>query len=189
MISIASLWLPILLSAIFVFMASSVIHMVLSVWHKNDFRHVPDEDAAMSALGSLGLEPGDYLFPHAGSSTEVMRSEAFLEKVNRGPIGILTIMPAKAWTNMAPQMTQWFVYAVVVAGVAAYVGTRTLGAGAEYLHVFQITGTVAFSCYAMALPQRSIWWHQNWATTARSMLDGFVYACLTAGAFAWLWPQ
>lgn len=189
MVSIPSLWLPILLGGVFVFVASSVIHMALTAWHKNDFRHLPDEDAGMSAIGSLGLSPGDYLFPHTGGGTEAMRSEEFQNKVKQGPIGIMTIMPASAWLNMGPQLATWFVYCLAVSLVAAYVAGIALAPGADYLSVFQITGTVAFACYSMSLPQRSIWWHQSWGTTARSMIDGLVYACVTAGAFGWLWPS
>ena len=136
-----------------------------------------------------GLEPGDYLFPHTGGGTEAMRSEEFQNKVKEGPIGIMTIMPASAWLNMGPQLSQWFAYTIVVSVITAYIGGRTLAPGADYLAVFQITGTVAFAAYAMAVPQRSIWWHQNWGTTMRSMIDGLVYASVTAGAFGWLWPS
>ena len=36
MVGLAALWLPILLSAVIVFVASSLIHMV-SGWHKSDY--------------------------------------------------------------------------------------------------------------------------------------------------------
>jgi len=189
MISFPALWLPILLSAVFVFITSSVIHMVLTAWHKNDLRALPDEDAGQAAIRTLGLEPGDYLFPHTGGGTEAMRSEAFLKKVNEGPIGLMTIMPASAWLNMGPQMAQWFAYTVLISVNTAYIAGISLGPGADYLSVFQITGAVAFASYALALPQRSIWWHQNWGMTLRSMVDALAYACVTAGAFGWLWPS
>ena len=186
MVSIPSLWLPILLAAVFVFVGSSVIHMLLS-YHKNDFAQVPDEDAVMDALRPFGIPAGDYVIPWAGGS-EHLKSEAFKAKVEKGPVAVMTVYRPGDFFNMGPQLTQWFVYCIVVAIFAAYVGTRTLGAGAEYLEVFRITGTVAFGCYAMALPQRAIWWKQRWSSTLKSMWDGLVYACLTAGAFGWLWP-
>jgi len=43
MVSIISLWLPILLSAVAVFLVSSVIHMVFQ-YHKTDFKKIPSED-------------------------------------------------------------------------------------------------------------------------------------------------
>ncbi|HEX7420299.1 MAG TPA: hypothetical protein VF505_10460 [Thermoanaerobaculia bacterium] len=36
MTALTALWLPILLSALFVFIVSSIIHMA-PLWHKNDF--------------------------------------------------------------------------------------------------------------------------------------------------------
>jgi len=186
MIPLVSLWLPILLSAVFVFVGSSVIHMFLN-WHKNDFSAVPDEDGTMDALRPFALPAGDYIIPFAGGSDH-LRSDEFKAKVEKGPVAVMTVFGPGDFFNMGPQLAQWFAYSVVVAVFAAYVATRTLSVGADYLEVYRIVGTVTFACYAMALPQRSIWWKQGWASTLRSMADGFVYACLTAGAFGWLWP-
>lgn len=186
MISIPSLWLPIVIAGVLVFAASSVIHMFLT-YHKNDLKSVPDETGVMDALRPFNIPPGDYSLPHAGS-TEALKSDAFRAKVEQGPVAFMTVRPAGALFNMGPQLMTWFGYCLVVAIVAAYVGGRTLGAGADYLAVFRLTGTVAFACYAMALPQRSIWFGQGWGATLRSMFDGLIYSMLTAGAFGWLWP-
>jgi hypothetical protein len=186
MVSILSLWAPILVAAVLVFVASSIMHMLLK-YHQNDFQKVPDEDGVMDALRPFGLTPGDYLFPFAGG-TDAMKSEEFLAKVDKGPIASVTIFPKDAWTNMTGVLVQWFLYSLVVAVVAAYLSGRMLGPGAEYLSVFRVTGTVAFCCYAMSLPQASIWFKKNWATTGRAMFDGLIYSLLTAGAFGWLWP-
>ena len=53
MTELAALWLPILLGAVFVFVASSIIHMG-PLWHRNDFPQLPDEDKARAAIGALG---------------------------------------------------------------------------------------------------------------------------------------
>jgi hypothetical protein len=187
MVPILSLWAPILLAAVLVFVASSVIHMFLG-YHANDFGKVPDEDGVMDALGAFDIPPGDYVLPHAGS-TEVMNSDEYKAKVEKGPVAFFTRLPKEAMTNMGPSLLQWFVYCLVVGTIAAYLGGRMLGPGAPYLSVFQVTGTTAFCAFALALPQRSIWYKQKWSTTLKSMFDGFVYACLTAGAFGWLWPS
>ena len=59
MVSIASLGLPVLLSAVFVFIASSIIHMALT-YHKTDKRPLPDEAKVMDALRpfKIWLYPG-----------------------------------------------------------------------------------------------------------------------------------
>lgn len=186
LVSIPSLWAPIVLAAALVFLASAAIHMFLG-YHANDFRAVPDEDGVMAALRPFGLTPGDYLFPFA-SGADTRASEGFRAKAEKGPVGYMTVLPPSTFFNMAPQFIQWFAYCLVVGVVSAYVAGRTLGPGEEYLVVFRLTGTVAFACYALALPQRSIWYSQSWSVTAKSMFDGLVYALLTAGAFGWLWP-
>ena len=53
-----SLWLPIVLSAVFVFVLSSVIHMALP-WHKGDFKKMPDEEKVRAALKPFDVTPGD----------------------------------------------------------------------------------------------------------------------------------
>ena len=97
-------------------------------------------------------------------------------------------MKAGGSMNMGAQLSQWFLYSVVVSVFAAYVTGRVLSADAHYLQVFRVAGTTTFLGYTMALPQFSIWYNRNWGTTLRSMFDGLIYALLTAGTFGWLWP-
>ena len=185
-IPITSLWLPILIAGVLVFVVSSAIHMLLP-YHRTDFSAVPQEDAVMDALDPFDIPPGDYVIPHA-SGPEAMRSDEFRAKVARGPVAFFTVLPPGAMTSMASQLTQWFAYTLLVGIVSAYVAGRMLDAGADYLDVFRLTGTVAFASYSMGLMQRSIWYSQRWSSTLKSMFDGLVYASLTAGAFGWLWP-
>ena len=98
MVPLPSLWLPILLSGVFVFVGSSVIHMFLS-YHKNDFRKLPDEDAAMNALRPLSIPPGDYVMPYAGGS-EHLKSDAFKAKVEKGPVAVMTVYAPGDFFNM-----------------------------------------------------------------------------------------
>lgn len=62
MISIPDLWMPIVLSAVFVFVVSSVLHMALK-YHQADYKAIPDEGSALAELGKAGLPPGYYNFP------------------------------------------------------------------------------------------------------------------------------
>lgn len=52
MVSLTSLWLPILVSAVIVFVASSIIHMVLP-YHRSDMRKLAQEDEVLAALRRL----------------------------------------------------------------------------------------------------------------------------------------
>ena len=186
MVSIVSLAIPILLSAVFVFIASSIIHMVLK-YHQNDFKAVPNEDALLDAFRQSKVAPGDYCMPYAGSM-EAMKSMEFCDKFAKGPVVTMTVS-AGGPLHMGSQLMQWFLYSVVISIFTAYLTGRVLPAGANYLDVFRVAGTVAFMGYAMALPPFSFWYKRNWGTTFRSMADGLIYSLLTAGAFGWLWPQ
>ena len=185
MVGITSLWIPILLSAVLVFIVSSIIHMLLP-YHRSDFGKVPSEDEVMAALREFDIPPGDYVIPCAGSP-EVMRSPEFTEKATQGPVAFLTVMPSGP-PAMGGSLVQWFIYSVVVGGFAAYIAGRALGPEAPYLAVFRFVGTAAFGAYALALLQNSIWYKRNWGSTLKSVFDGLIYASVTAGVFGWLWP-
>lgn len=186
MVPMTSLWIPILLSAVIVFVVSSIIHMVLP-YHRSDLRTVPKEDEMMDALRRFDLPPGDYAVPHGGSP-EGMKKPEFIEKMKKGPIALLTIAPGAA-PSMGRSLTLWFLYSVLVSFFAAYIAGRALGPGASYLAVFRFVGSVAFMGYSFALLQNSIWYRRNWGTTLKSVFDGFLYGLLTAGTFGWLWPR
>lgn len=186
MTGLSALLVPILLSAVLVFLASSVVHMLLP-WHKNDYPKVPHEDRLRDALRPLAIPPGDYMVPRP-SSTEEMRSPEFVEKYKQGPNLILTVLPTGAW-SMGRNLALWFLYCAVVTLFAAYVAGRALPPGASYLEVFRFVGCTAFIGYSLALWQMSIWYHRALGTTIRSTIDGLIYALLTAGVFGWRWPQ
>lgn len=185
MVPALSLWLPILLSAVLVFIVSSVIHMVLP-YHKSDFGPVPRETDAIAALAPLDIPPGDYAMPWAGSM-DAMKTPEYQEKLRRGPNAFLTVLP-KGPMSMGNSLAQWFAYALVVGLFVAYVTGRAFGPGARYLDVFQIASTTAFLGYGMALAQGSIWYRRRWSSTFKSMFDALIYGLLTAGVFGWLWP-
>jgi hypothetical protein len=185
MVSLMSLWLPILVAAVLVFIASALIHMVLG-YHNNDFETVPKQDDVAAALRPFAIPPGEYMLPRPPSPKE-MRSPEFVEKLKKGPVVSLTVFPNGPFA-MGPRLAQWFVYCAVVGVFAAYVASRTLGPGTEYLHVFRVTGTVAFAGYGLAIVQAAIWFGRGWPTTLKSVFDALIYGLLTGGAFGWLWP-
>ncbi|HYM35348.1 MAG TPA: hypothetical protein VET48_08135, partial [Steroidobacteraceae bacterium] len=70
MTSLFALWLPILLSAVIVFVVSSIIHMVLP-WHKSDYPKLSNEDKVLDALRPLSVPPGDYMMPRPATRQEM----------------------------------------------------------------------------------------------------------------------
>ncbi len=185
MISILSLWLPILLSAVFVFIASSIIHMVLG-YHANDMKKLPDENAFADALRKLAIPPGEYALPKPSSAKE-MGTPEYQEKVRKGPGAILVTWGGTS-PSMGPYLLQWFIYSIIIGIFAAYVAGRALEPGAHYLSVFRFVGVTAFACYAIGGWQQSIWYRRSWSTSLKNTFDGLLYALLTAGTFGWLWP-
>ena len=186
MVELSTLWLPILLSAVIVFLASSIIHMATSL-HKNDYLKVPNEEKVMDTIRPLNIPPGDYMIPRCMSSKE-MKSPEFTEKLKKGPVMLFTVYPNGPFA-MGQSLVQWFLYSIVIGIFSAYVSGRALTVGAEYLQVFRFAGVTAFMGYAVALWQLSIWYKRSWGTTFRLTIDGLLYALLTAGAFGWLWPR
>ena len=186
MTGLTALWLPILLSAVFVFVLSSIIHMA-TPWHKNDYPPMPNEDRVRDALRPLAIPPGDYMVPRAQSMAE-MGTPAFQEKMKQGPVLMATVMP-NGMPSMGPQLAKWFLYSVVMSVFAAYVTGRALGQSSPYLSVFRFAGVTAFLGYGAALWQFNIWYHRSLRTTITSTVDALLYALVTAGTFGWLWPQ
>jgi hypothetical protein len=186
MTPLISLWLPILLSSVVVFVISSIINTILP-WHKSDYSKVPNEDKAMDALRPLGIPPGDYMMPRADSMKD-MGTPEFTEKMKKGPVMMLTVVP-NGPVSMGSNLIQWFLYSVVIGIFAGYVAGRALPAGAHYLQVFRFVSVTAFLAYSVALWQMSIWYNRSWSITIKSTIDGFIYALFTAGVFGWLWPM
>jgi hypothetical protein len=185
MVPLSSLLIPIAVSAVLVFIASSVIHMALT-YHQHDYRGVPSEDDVQAALRPFNIPPGDYMLPRAGSMA-ALKSPAFLEKLRRGPVVIMTV--TKGGFEMGPQLVQWFAFCLVVSLFAGYLASRALGPGAPYLTVSQIVSSTAFMGYGLGAVPQSIWYRKSWAATGRTLFDALVYGFITGGAFGWLWPQ
>ncbi len=183
MVYLTELWLPILVAAVLVFIASSILHMVLP-FHRSDYKKLPKEEKALEAI--RGAAPGYYLFPCPDDPKD-MQSEELMKKFEAGPCGFVTVIPTGR-PNMGKNLSLWFLYCILAGIFVAYLTGRCLGAEAAYLQVFRMAGTVAFAGYGLALMQDSIWRGQPWVNTFKHLFDSLIYALLTAGAFGWLWP-
>lgn len=186
MVPVTALWLPIVVSAVVVFVVSSVMHMVLK-YHANDYRALPDETGVMEALARFNIPPGDYGAPKPASMA-AMSSPEYKAKRSKGPVFIATFMKPGEM-NMGPSLVNWFLYSLVVSLVAGYVAGLALAPGAHYMQVFRFVSTVAFAGYVLALWQDAIWMGKSVGTVFRNSIDGLVYALFTAGTFGWLWPK
>lgn len=186
MVTLTALWLPILLSAVVVFVASSVLHMVLT-YHRSDYGAMPGEANILAAMHKEGVARGDYYLPHCIDYKEMAKPE-IKEKFEKGPVAFVTVLPSGV-PSMAKPLISWFIYCIVIGLFVAYLTGRTVGPGVEYLEAFRIAGTAAFLGYAGASASASIWKGQRWSITLKHMFDGLIYSLLTAGVFGWLWPS
>ncbi|HEX6880747.1 MAG TPA: hypothetical protein VF135_10315 [Terriglobales bacterium] len=185
MVSLSALWLPILLSAVIVFVASSIMHMVLP-YHKNDYQQLPEEEKVLSAMRSAGLKRGLYMFPFC--THKEMNSPEAIARYNQGPVGMLTVFPTGR-PFLPKFLGQWFVFTLVISFFTAYIAAHTLAAGVHYLAVFRIVGSAAFLAYGIGNISNGIWKGQPWSLVIKDSVDGLIYALLTAGTFGWLWPK
>jgi hypothetical protein len=180
-------WLPILLSSVFVFVASALIHMVLFGWHKSDYGKAPQEDKVMDALRPFSTPPGDYMMPNCSSPSE-MRTEEFKEKMRKGPVIIFTVFP-NGMMGIGRNLVLWFLYLLVVNFFTGFVACHAIPFWLGHRSVFHIVGATSFLGYTAALWQLSIWYRRSWVTTIKATVDGLIYAAVTAATFGWLWPR
>ena len=185
-VSLAQLWIPILLSAVCVFAASSLIHMVVK-WHASDYNALSNEDEVRAAIRKGAPARGQYVLPHCGDMKEMGKPE-MVQKYQDGPVGFLVLVPNGA-PAMGSALGKWFAYTALVAFMAAYLASRTLAPGTHYLQVFRVVGAVSFLAYGFGSIQMGIWMGKPWSSVIKDLADALIYGLLSAGVFGWLWPR
>ena len=185
MVPLTALWLPIVLSAVIVFVASSIMHMLLP-YHRSDYQRLPDENNLLAKLRAAGLKRGLYIFPFG--THKDMKSPAMMEKYQHGPVGMMTVL-SNGLPVMPKFLGMWFVYCLIIGFFVAYLAAHTVAPGTDYLAVFRVVGTAAFLAYGLGQLSNGIWKGQTWSATIKEVIDGLIYGLLTAGTFGWLWPR
>lgn len=184
--ALLALWSPILLSAVVVFVISSLIHMVLK-WHAADYNGFANEDAVRAAIRAGCSKPGRYVLPHCSDMKE-MGSEAMLQKYREGPVAHVMVGP-NGPPSMGKYLGLWFVWCVVVAAVAAYVAARSHWLDARHAAgAAKVAGAVTFIAHGFGTITQSIWGMRPWTMSAKYLLDAALYAVGTGWVFYWLWP-
>jgi hypothetical protein len=179
---LSELWMPALISAAIVWFASAIMHMVLP-HHKGEWKGLPNEEAVLAAL--KGVAPGQYTFPHCKDMSE-MKDPAFMEKMKNNPNGTITIWAGQV--NMGRNLLLTFLTYVVIGVFVAYVGWHAMkGEQVEYMDVFRLAGAAAFMAHGLGMLTHMVWFQVKGFWTY--LFDNLVFALLTAGVFAWLWPK
>jgi hypothetical protein len=186
MVVLSDLLLPIALSAVFIFFASFIVHMVLK-WHNPDYKKLSNEDEIRAVIRKGAPQAGEYVIPHCADSKQ-MQEPAMVQKYAEGP-NLMMWVRAPGKIELGPFLMKWVVYTLVVSFLCAYLASFTVARGADYMTVFRVVGMAAWLAYSWQAPADSIWKGKPWISTFRYMIDGLAYALITAGTFAWLWPK
>jgi len=186
MVEYSSLLLPIVVSAVAVFLVSSVLHMALP-WHHADWKRLPNEGELQDTLRAANIPPGNYMLPYPPAGAG-MRDETFKQRMAAGPTATMILRPG-GMPNMGKFLGLWFGHLLVVSALCAANVAHAAGPGAARLRVFHFVALPAFLGYALALWQDQVWYGKSTSTTVRNTIDGLIYALVTAAVFVWLWPK
>ncbi|HWA28181.1 MAG TPA: hypothetical protein VG734_21195 [Lacunisphaera sp.] len=183
--AVVSLWLPILLSAVVVFIISSLVHMVFK-WHASDYNSLANEDAVRDAIRAGNAAPGRYVLPHCREMKD-MAGEAMKKKYQDGPVGHLTIIP-NGQPALGKYLGMWFLLCLLVSATVAVLASRLIPLDhALARSAAKLAFAVSFVAYGYGTIQESIWWGRPWSGSAKNLLDALLYALGTAAVFLWLW--
>jgi len=181
----AQIWLSILVAAVAVFVASSLIHMVFK-WHNRDYRKLPNEEQVRDAIRAGSPAPGQYVLPHCADMKQ-MQGEEMQKKYLEGPVGFLTLKQGGP-QSMGGSLLQWFTFNLVVAMLAGDISLQLYTIQGNAFNVAQMVGILTFLSYAGGTVQGGIWMGRPWKAVLKDILDGLIYAIVSGLAFWWLWP-
>jgi hypothetical protein len=178
---LASLLVPIVLSAVVLFFASFLSWMILQL-HKDDWRKIEREDEFMAAVKPFNLPEGSYIFPRC-SNPEEMKSEAFQAKYKAGPRGIMTIL---APTNMGVNLAMTMAYFLVVSFGLGYLAGIAFKPGETFLNVLRFVFTAGLLAFLASVVQHSIWFRNR---IVGHVIESIAYALIVGVIFAAMWPE
>jgi hypothetical protein len=186
---LAQLWLPIVVSALLVFVLSAVTHMMVP-FRLTEWGHLKTQDAIQASL--RGTAPGLYVFPTPADAKERGKPEA-MQKVAEGPSGWLTLVhpgPMSWVRNLGLSLAM----NLFVSFGAAYIATLTLGAVPLQLFphervVFRVISTIGFFAYAAGPIYDAIWFWKPWKSLAMTAVDSLAYGLVMGVTFSMLWPK
>ncbi|NVK21650.1 MAG: hypothetical protein HWD86_03975 [Kangiellaceae bacterium] len=185
-VSVLDLWLVILLTGLFCWIASALIHMAFK-YHNADYKKLANEDDVSEALGAKNPAPGLYHLPHCADMSDMGKPE-MQERFKKGPIAMISVFP-NGMPPMGKLLVQQFLFFALVSFLIAYVSSLAFPAGIEYMNIFRFVFVLAFIAYGMGEIPYSIWYGHPWSNCIRFLIDAVIYAGVTAGTFAWLWPS
>ncbi len=180
-----SLWLPVLVTAVLIFIASSLIHMVFK-WHNSDYKKLGNEDDVRAAIRASSPVPGQYVVPHCMDMKD-MQGEEMMKKFTEGPIALITVRK-NGPPAMGGTLALWFIFNLVIATIAACVACQVYGLSSDAREAGRLVGILSFLAYAAGSVPLGIWMGKPWGSVAKDVLDGAIYGVISGCTFMWLWP-
>jgi len=188
MVHLPELWLTILIATVAVFFASSIMWMLMP-HHKKDIQFLEEnEKGYIDAMKSLDIKPGLYMYPgcdHSKSQSDERKTQ-IKENWDAGPWGVLTIYSGKP--NFGMNLIKTFLAFLVITIFVAYITGIGVAPGADYMHVFRVAGATALLGHCMGGLCGAFFMGKPTRFIITDFIDGVVYALITAGILASMWP-
>jgi len=181
------------------FLAAVAGGIVLFIWgflswvvlpiHTHTMKNIPNEDRVIDVLRESIDAKGMYVIPgmpHAQGAPSPEAEKAWLEKYQRGPVGMIMYDPLGSSPMMPMQMVTGIVLNMLSALVVAWFLSRSTASASPYLARVAFCGM--FGVFIMLASQLVAW---NWFNepndwTAGLIIDsliGWLLAGLAIGAF------
>jgi len=181
---LTQLWLPIVVSAAAVWVASAVVWMALP-HHKKDWKAMPDEAAFYRAFDTLKIPPGNYGFPECKNKAQ--RSDPEVKRRwEAGEMGLLSVWGK---VNMGRNMVVTFIVYLAISLFVGYIGKHGVKPNASFSEAFQVLGTAGVLAYAFGHIPQGVWFAQYPRAILMCVLDGIAYGLITGAIFAAMWPK
>jgi hypothetical protein len=151
-----------------------------------DYRKLANEDDVRAAVRAGSPAPGQYIIPYCSDPKEFEKPE-MMQKLLDGPVGVMMLRQP-----CAPKMGRCWAAGSgstsrsrrsrVISHAACFPRRRASSASAvSWVRV-------TFVAYAAGPVSQAIWWGKPWSSASKELLDAFIYALVSALAFAALWP-
>lgn len=180
-----SIWLAVVVSAVAVWIASSIVHMLLG-YHKADYSGFSNEDEVRAAIRKGGPAPGYYSVPHVEEMKSLGQPEVKAKFVE-GPRALIALVPNGPPT-MGKELAMWFGLNLLVSFLVGYVARHSLTPATDGRTVLRIAASVAFIAYGIGPLVDKIWRGLPTGNVVRALIDAVIYALVTGAVFFWLWP-
>jgi len=182
--TLSVIWLPVIVTAVAIFIASSLIHMVFK-WHNSDYKKLGNEDDVRAVIRAGSPAPGLYILPHCADMKD-MAGEAMQKKYIEGPVAMLTVRPSGS-PGMGKPLVLWFVLSLAIAAIAACMAAGAYPGKANAHPAAHLAAVITFLAYYIGSVQMAIWMGKTWSSVGKDLLDSIIYAVVTGLVFAWLW--